>query len=113
MASTLDGHGLADAPMRRRTVRVAAVRAYVEALRRGEEPVDARFEHHAHATARRGSIPQMTTPIGTDAQHLNPALEPLAPLVGEWWTTGMHPLVPAVTFHGRTSFAWHEGGPSC
>lgn len=52
----------------------------------------------------------MTTPIGREAQRRNPALEPLAPLVGEWRTTGTHPLVPGTTFHGRTSFAWHEGG---
>ena len=52
----------------------------------------------------------MTTPIGSEAQRPNPALEPLTPLVGEWRTTGSHPLVPDTTFHGRTSFAWHEGG---
>lgn len=52
----------------------------------------------------------MTTPIGSEAQRPNPALEPLTPLVGVWRTTGTHPLVPGTTFHGRTSFAWHEGG---
>src|SRR5580765_828613 len=52
----------------------------------------------------------MTTPIGPEAQRPNPALEPLRPLVGRWRTTGTHPLVPGTTFHGRTSFAWHEGG---
>jgi hypothetical protein len=52
----------------------------------------------------------MTTPIGSEAQRPNPALEPLTPLIGEWRTTGTHPLVPGTTFHGRTSFAWHEGG---
>ncbi len=52
----------------------------------------------------------MTTPIGSEAQRPNPALQPLAPLLGEWRTTGTHPLVPGTTFHGRTSFAWHEGG---
>src|SRR3978361_529022 len=52
----------------------------------------------------------MTTPIGPEAQRPNPVLEPLAPLVGEWRTTGTHPLVPGTTFHGRTSFSWHEGG---
>ena len=31
-------------------------------------------------------------------------------LVGEWRTTGTHPMVPGTTFHGRASFAWHEGG---
>lgn len=52
----------------------------------------------------------MTTPIGPEAQQPNPALAPLAPLLGEWRTTGTHPLVPGTTFHGRTSFAAHEGG---
>jgi hypothetical protein len=31
-------------------------------------------------------------------------------LVGVWRTTGTHPLVPGTTFHGRTSFEWHEDG---
>ncbi len=52
----------------------------------------------------------MTTPIGSEAQRPNPALAPLAPLIGLWRTTGTHPLVPGTTFHGRTSFTWHEGG---
>src|SRR3954469_16996609 len=52
----------------------------------------------------------MATPIGPEAQRPNPALEALAPLVGQWRTTGTHPLVPGTTFHGRTSFGWHEGG---
>ena len=52
----------------------------------------------------------MSTPVGRDAQRPNPALAPLAPLVGEWRTTGTHPMAPGVTFHGRTSFAWQDGG---
>ena len=52
----------------------------------------------------------MSQPIGPEAQRPNPALAALAPLVGEWRTTGTHPLVPGATFHGRTSFAWHQGG---
>ena len=48
--------------------------------------------------------------IGSAALRPNPALEPLTPLVGTWRTSGTHPLVPGVTFHGRTSFEWHEGG---
>jgi hypothetical protein len=52
----------------------------------------------------------MTAAIGSEAQRPNPALAPLAPLVGVWRTTGTHPLVPGTTFHGRTSFTWHEGG---
>jgi hypothetical protein len=49
-------------------------------------------------------------PIGVEAQRLNPALEPLTPLIGQWRTTGTHPLVPGTTFHGRTSFEWLEHG---
>src|SRR5262245_36208060 len=52
----------------------------------------------------------MTANIGHEALMPNPALKPFAALVGEWQTTGSHPYVPGVTFHGRTSFAWHEGG---
>jgi len=40
----------------------------------------------------------------------NPALKPFSVLVGRWNTIGTHPLVPGVTFHGRTSFEWLEGG---
>jgi hypothetical protein len=47
---------------------------------------------------------------GSAAQIPNPALRPFEVLVGEWRTTGTHPLVPDTTFHGRTSFTWHEGG---
>jgi hypothetical protein len=57
-----------------------------------------------------GNILRMATPIGPEAQRSNPALEALSPLVGVWRTTGTHPLVPGTTFHGRTSFEWHEGG---
>jgi hypothetical protein len=52
----------------------------------------------------------VTTPIGREARRPNAALAALAPLLGEWRTTGTHPLAPGTTFHGRTSFAWHEGG---
>src|SRR5215207_6539593 len=45
-----------------------------------------------------------------DAAKPNPALEPLSVLIGTWNTIGTHPLVPGTTFHGRTSFAWMEGG---
>ena len=38
------------------------------------------------------------TPIGAEAHRPNPALEPLTPLVGEWRTTGTHPLVPGTVF---------------
>jgi len=45
-----------------------------------------------------------------EAAKPNAALQPLGVLVGTWNTVGNHPLVPGVTFHGRTSFDWLEGG---
>jgi hypothetical protein len=48
--------------------------------------------------------------IGAEALIRNPALKPLEFLVGEWRTTGTHPMVPGETLQGRTSFSWHEGG---
>jgi hypothetical protein len=52
----------------------------------------------------------MTKVIGSEAAKPNPALEPFRVLIGTWTTSGTHPLVPGTTFHGRTSFAWIEGG---
>ncbi len=40
----------------------------------------------------------------------NPALAPLAFLVGRWHAVGAHPLIPGVTLHGEATFAWMEGG---
>ncbi|MGH2505496.1 MAG: hypothetical protein ACRDID_23540 [Ktedonobacterales bacterium] len=48
--------------------------------------------------------------IGARASIPNPALQPLAFLVGRWTTEGSHPLVPDVTLHGRASFEWVENG---
>ena len=48
--------------------------------------------------------------VGNEAAKPNPALEPLGVLIGTWNTVGTHPLVPGKTFHGRTSFAWLDGG---
>src|SRR3954452_18359492 len=48
--------------------------------------------------------------VGAEARIPNPALRPLEFLIGEWRTTGSHPLVPGKSLRGRTSFAWHEGG---
>jgi hypothetical protein len=45
-----------------------------------------------------------------EAAKPNPALQPLAGLVGTWKTTGTHQLIPGKTFHGVTSFSWIEGG---
>lgn len=52
----------------------------------------------------------MTSLVGHEALIPNPALRSFEALVGEWDTTGTHPQVPGTTFHGRTSFAWYEGG---
>lgn len=52
----------------------------------------------------------MASLIGSEALRPNPALQPFEALVGEWQTTGTHPYVPGTIFHGRTSFAWYEGG---
>jgi hypothetical protein len=52
----------------------------------------------------------MTKLIGSEARKSNPTLKPFEPLIGEWRTTGTHPLVPGKTFHGRASFSWIEGG---
>jgi len=50
------------------------------------------------------------TMIGAQARRANPALQPLAFLVGDWATSGTHPAFPAETLPGKTSFAWTEGG---
>jgi hypothetical protein len=40
----------------------------------------------------------------------NPNLQPLAVLVGEWSTVGVHPLLSGKALHGRTTFSWLESG---
>ena len=52
----------------------------------------------------------MAAEIGSKAQIPNPALKPLEAIVGEWRTTGVHPLMPGTKVYGRTSFAWQDGG---
>lgn len=52
----------------------------------------------------------MNAPIGPEAHLPNPALQPFAVLIGEWRTTGTHQLLPGTTFHGRSSFTWHDQG---
>jgi hypothetical protein len=52
----------------------------------------------------------MDSQVGREALIPNPGLEALAPLIGAWATVGHHPMVPRTTFHGRTTFDWHEGG---
>ena len=51
----------------------------------------------------------MTT-IGSEAAIPNSASNPLAFLIGEWRTEGSHPMLPGKLLHGRTSFAWSDGG---
>ena len=48
--------------------------------------------------------------IGREACIPNPSLQPLSFLIGDWRTQGVHPLLPGKTLHGRTSFAWADGG---
>lgn len=48
--------------------------------------------------------------IAARAQVANPALQPLAVLVGEWTVTGSHPMLPGRALRGRASFEWIEGG---
>jgi len=52
----------------------------------------------------------MDSPIAREALIPNPGLAALKPLIGTWTTSGHHPMVPGTTFHGRTTFDWHEGG---
>ena len=55
-------------------------------------------------------VMKQTGPIGGAAHKANGALKPFKFLVGEWRTTGTHPMVPGKQLSGRTSFTWHEGG---
>ena len=48
--------------------------------------------------------------IGSEARKPNASLKPFEPLIGEWRTTGTHPLLPGKPLHGRASFSWIEGG---
>ena len=52
----------------------------------------------------------MKTKIGNKALISNPALNAFDVLIGEWQTTGSHPLVPGITLHGRVLFERVEGG---
>ena len=40
----------------------------------------------------------------------NHALKAFEVLIGEWKSTGSHPLVPDTTLYGHASFQWIEGG---
>lgn len=48
--------------------------------------------------------------VGAKARIPNPQLKFFERVVGEWSTTGTHPLLPGATVHGRVSFQWTEGG---
>jgi hypothetical protein len=52
----------------------------------------------------------MSTKIGSRALIPNPALEPLGFLVGEWKTSGTHPLVPDTILYETVRCEWIEGG---
>ena len=52
----------------------------------------------------------MKTSVSNKAQIPNPALQQFNILVGEWKTTGKHPLVPHKTLEGKSFFNWIEGG---
>ena len=49
-------------------------------------------------------------PDSNKAARPNPALKRLSRIVGDWQTIGKHPYFPDRTLHGRTTFAWAEGG---
>src|SRR5215472_15176176 len=42
--------------------------------------------------------------------QINPRLQALAGLVGEWATVGTHPMLPGKSFHGHASFTWLDSG---
>ena len=52
----------------------------------------------------------MSTAPMHEAAIPNPALQPFGVLIGNWTTTGSHPLIPGTTLHGRASFEWLENG---
>jgi hypothetical protein len=52
----------------------------------------------------------MNPQIAREALIPNPGLETFKAFIGTWATVGHHPMVPGTTFHGRTTFDWHEGG---
>jgi hypothetical protein len=45
-----------------------------------------------------------------EAEKPNPALEPFSALIGQWTTTGTHPMVPGKKFHGKATGEWINGG---
>ena len=53
---------------------------------------------------------QNLSSVGGAANKPNPALKPFEFLIGDWRTTGTHPMTRGRQLLGRTSFTWHEGG---
>ncbi len=45
-----------------------------------------------------------------EASIPNPLLEPFGVSIGDWSTTGTHPMIPNTTLHGRARFEWLENG---
>ena len=64
---------------------------------------------NAELRAGASTTHDMPTISSNEASKPNPALAPLAALVGDWDTVGSHPMIPG-TLHGRATFAWMEGG---
>ncbi len=44
------------------------------------------------------------------ASVLNPRLQDMQILIGEWKTSGRHPMLPGAALQGHASFQWLEGG---
>ena len=55
-------------------------------------------------------MPHKKERVGREALIPNPGLAGFTPFIGTWATVGHHPMVQGVTFHGRSTFDWHEGG---
>ena len=53
-------------------------------------------------------VKQQVNKIGKEALIPNERLLVFSKLLGEWETTGNHPLMQGVILHGRTSFEWIE-----
>lgn len=52
----------------------------------------------------------LMTSIADAARIPNPALAPLARLIGSWTTAGTHGMMPGKELRGRVQFDWIEGG---
>jgi hypothetical protein len=52
----------------------------------------------------------MTKNSTHEAAIPNPAFDAFKILIGEWKSTGSHPMLPGEVLHGQSSFNWIEGG---